>query len=237
VARRKQRLEELADELRSFRPSLRVDIEAVDLSDLAATEALADRLANDDDPTDVIVNDAGFGDRAFVERADPEKLDRMIAVNVVALTLLTRRLVPGMIERGRGGVLNVGSVLGQSWLPGNAAYAGTKHYVAAFTQALRAELHGTGVVVTEVRPGPVRTEFAVVAGPRAPVTMPSLLVIDAAQCAAEALRGFRRGRAVVYPGFFNRWLMRLHALVPASVYRFVAARMAASTRARLPAGG
>src|SRR5690606_15692425 len=105
VARRRARLEELADELVAFRPRLRVDVEAVDLSDLAATEALADRLAGDPDPPDVLVNDAGFGDRSFVEHADAAKLQRMIAVNVTALTLLTRKLVPGMVERGRGGVL------------------------------------------------------------------------------------------------------------------------------------
>jgi hypothetical protein len=232
VARRKQRLEELAHELVAFRPGLRVDVEAVDLADLAATEALADRLATG--AADVIINDAGFGDRSFVELARDDKLARMIAVNVTALTLLTRRLVPGMVERGRGGVLNIGSALGQTWLPGVAAYSGTKHYVAAFTQALRAELHGTGVVVTEVRPGPVHTEFEVVAESRVPLRIPRMLAIDASQCAAEALRGFRRHRAVVYPGLANRWLMRLQAIIPAAIYRFVAARFGASMRPQLP---
>jgi hypothetical protein len=234
VARRKQRLEELAHELVEFRAGLEVDVEAVDLADLAATEALADRLAVGSDPADVIVNNAGFGDRSFVEAAQWDKVARMIAVNVAALTLLTRRLVPGMIARGRGGVLNVGSSLGQVWVPGIAAYGATKHYVAAFTQALRAEVHGTGVVVTEVRPGPVRSEFEVVAENRTPIRVPRLLLIDASQCAAEALRGFRRHRAIVYPGLGNRWLMRLQSIVPAAIYRFLAARFAAQMRPQLP---
>ncbi|MCA9712950.1 MAG: SDR family NAD(P)-dependent oxidoreductase, partial [Myxococcales bacterium] len=84
-----------------------------------------------------------------------ERLEGMVTLNVVALTHLTRMLVPGMVERGRGGVLNVSSGFGLSTMPGVAVYVGTKHYVTGFTECLRAEVADRGVVVTQVCPGPV----------------------------------------------------------------------------------
>lgn len=232
VARRTERLEALADELRRVRIGVLVDVVTCDLADPDAVAALCDRII-EEGGVDVLVNNAGFGDRARLEDAQWNKLERMIAVNVTAVVHLTRRLVEGMVARGHGGVLNVGSVLGHLYQPGVATYAGTKHFIAGFTDALRSEVASAGITVTEVAPGPVATEFREVAGARGGVkASPGILRIDADTCADEALRGFRRGRAVVYPGRLNRWLMRVVAWVPPFILRWVMARSGATARAR-----
>lgn len=232
VARRTERLESLAEELQRVRLGIEVDIITCDLADPRAVDALCDQVI-EEGGVDVLVNNAGFGDRARLEDADLAKLQQMIAVNVSAVVHLTQRLVTGMVARGHGGVLNVGSVLGHLHQPGVATYAGTKHFIAGFTDALRAEVASAGITVTEVAPGPVATEFREIAGARGGVkASPGALRIDAGTCADEALRGFRRGRAVVYPGRLNRWLMRIVAVVPKGLLRWMMARSGAKTRAR-----
>lgn len=189
-----------------------MEVHACDLADPAALQALGDSLERRSTPVDVLVNNAGFGHRAWLEEASWPTLEEMIAVNVTAPVHLTQRLVPGMVQRGQGGVLNVSSVLALMWRPGSATYVGTKHFLTGFTESLRAELAGTRVVVTQVCPGPVATEFSAVAGGRSGLGSPDFLRIDASTCAAEALVGFRRGRAVVYPGLLNRvvaWLLQI----------------------------
>lgn len=227
VARRTERLETLAQELREARVGLAVDVEPCDLADPDAVEALCTKLI-DEGGVDVLVNNAGFGDRARLEDADLAKLQRMIAVNVAAVVHLTHRLVEGMVARGHGGVLNVGSVLGHLYQPGVATYAGTKHFIAGFSDALRAEVASAGVTVTEVCPGPVATEFRAIAGGRG---SSDTLRIDAGTCADDALRAFRRGHAVVYPGRLNRWLMRIVSVLPRALLRWVMARSGARARA------
>lgn len=158
VARREERLRALAEELRRERSGLEVEVRRCDLSDRGARERLLDALEGGPG-IDVLINNAGFGDQSLFERARWDKLERMVALNVTALTHLCHRLVPPMVAQGRGGVLNLSSGFGLSWLPGLAVYIGTKHYVTGFTESLRAELATTGVVVTQVCPGPVITEF------------------------------------------------------------------------------
>ena len=232
VARRTERLEALSEELRRVRIGLEVDVMPCDLADPDAVEALCVRVI-EEGGVDVLINNAGFGDRAPLEDAQWDKLERMVAVNVTAVVHLTHRLVVGMVARGHGGVLNVGSVLGHLCQPGVATYAGTKHFVTGFTSALRAEVASAGVIVTEVAPGPVATEFREIAGARGGVkASPGMLRIDADTCADEALRGFRRGRAVVFPGRLNRWLMRVVVWVPPALLRWIMARAGARARAR-----
>lgn len=233
VARRKQRLEDLARELRAAHPSLEVSVRPCDLGSRLATERLTESLLADES-VDVVINNAGFGDRSFVEASEWAKLERMVAVNVVALGELTHRLLGPMLARGRGGVLNVSSILGITYQPGVATYAGTKHFVSAFTKTLRAELSGTGIVVTEVCPGPVATEFGAVANNRTSIRSPGAMRIGATQCVSEALSGFRRGRAVVYPGRINRWVARLLAVVPGRLLAWFMARAARRVRGELP---
>lgn len=244
VARRDARLQALASELRAARPSLVVDVHACDLGDAEARERMIDAVEADG-PIDVLVNNAGFGDQSLFEHSRWDKLERMLSLNVVALTHLCHRLIPGMVERGRGGVLNLSSGFGLSWLPGLAVYVGTKHYVTGFSEALRAEVGGQGVVVTQVCPGPVLTEFHEMAQNTTGQRPPRFVMISAEQCADEALHGFARGRAIVVPGFFIRNLLRVYGVTPRWLWRPLATRIvrpmraAAHSRAapREPSGG
>ena len=112
---------------------------------------------------DLLINNAGLGDIGPFATSELQRVKEMLAVNMTALTLLTRLLLPGMIARRRGAILNVSSSAGFLPIAGFAVYAATKAYVTSFSEAIRAELRGTGVVVTSLCPGPVRTEFTEVA--------------------------------------------------------------------------
>ena len=212
VARRADRLEALRDELVAARPDLKVWVRPCDLVDAAAVDALTASLEEEVGAVDVLINNAGVGNFAFFERSDWPTLHRMIELNVRALTQLTYALLPKMLERGRGGVLNVSSGLGLVPMPMLATYAATKHFVSGLTEALRAELFGTGVVVTQLCPGPVKTEFLHVAGNPTGRDVPGIIEINARQCARDGLRGFERGRALIVPGRAMRpllWMGRL----------------------------
>ncbi len=232
VARREERLQALAEELQQARIGLDVAVEVCDLSDLEAVAALCDRL-DEEGGVDVLINNAGFGDRSFLEDADWAKLQRMVAVNVTAVLYLTHRLVAGMVARGHGGVMNVGSVLGRIVQPGVATYAGSKHFIGGFSAALRSEVESAGVTVTEVCPGPVATEFREIASNRTAVSSPGFLRIEPGPCADDALRAFRRGQAMVFPGRLNRVLMHVVRWVPVFVLRWVMARSGAKARAAM----
>jgi len=230
VARRAERLEALAERLTADHPHLQVEVRPCDLSDAEARAELLEQLGAGE-PIDVLVNNAGFGDQSLVEHAQWERLERMIALNVLGLTALTRGLLPSMIERGRGGVLDISSGLGLAHLPGMAVYVGTKHYVTGFTEALRAEVASQGVVVTQVCPGPVHTEFHDLTHNTTGQRSPGFATISADQCAAEALAGFERGRAMVVPGLVIRTLLRLHAITPRWLWRRATRGMAQPLRA------
>lgn len=212
TARRRQRLQTLADELSAARPALQVQIHPCDLSSPEAVEELAGQ-AEANGPVDVLINNAGIGDLELFERAGWEKLHQVMQLNVHALTRLSYRLLPGMLARGRGGILNVSSGMGLLFLPGMAVYAGAKHYVTAFSEALRLELRGTGVVVSQLCSGPVRTEFLAVAG-NPYGRLPGLLAISAERCARIALRGFARGKPLIIPGLHMKLLLGLARLSP-----------------------
>ncbi len=234
VARRLQRLDALSAELTARRAALRVDVRPCDLSDRDALRALVDAVLAEHGRVDVLVNNAGFGDIGFVEDAAPDRLAGMIDVNVVAPTLLTRLLLPPMLTAGRGGVLNVSSGFGLTWMPLFASYAGTKHYVSAWSDGLRAELSGTGVVVTQVCPGPVRTEFEAVAGNDTGQQVPAIVELDPDVVAAAAIRAFDAGRAEVVPGI-QPWLaIKSGQYTPRWLLRLLYAAVGRLLRARLP---
>ncbi len=219
VARRRDRLEELAAELVARRPELRVLVRAVDLLDRKATGEVLDELAQGGERIDVFVNNAGFGDYGLFEKRGWDKIERMLELNVVSATFLLHRLVPGMVERGAGAVLDVGSSAGMLPSPGMGAYASTKAYLNHLSEALRAELAGTGVTVTSLCPGPVETEFQEVAGTGAREPMPRLLYVTAEQCAEEAVLAMRRGDARCIPGLPLRVAVVALEAVPKALVR------------------
>ena len=162
AARRRERLEELAAELGGEHGAecLLIDL---DVRDAAAVEAAIGALPAEWAAVDVLVNNAGLGrglDR--LHEGSPADWDEMVDTNVKGLLYVTRAVVPGMVARGRGHVINLGSVAGHEVYPGGAVYCATKHAVAALTQGLRMDVLGTGVRVSTVDPGMVETEFSTV---------------------------------------------------------------------------
>ena len=227
VARRSERLEALRDELSARHPGLVVRTETCDLSNPDAVDALSARLLEDFGAVDVLVNNAGVGLQRLYEESAWDRVYGLIRLNVVALSLLTRRLIPIMIARHRGGVLNINSGAGVASMPGMAAYVGTKHFVTGFTETLRAELDGTGVVVSQALPGPVETGFDEAANIGPPGLMDRIFRISAARCAREVIRGFERGRPMIFPGSAYKAVMTLQGTLPRSLQR-----RAASSRGR-----
>ncbi len=201
VARRKDRLEELATELRAAHPQLKVEVRAIDLVDRPETGRMVDDLEKHGLAPDVLINNAGFGDYGLFEKRAWSRQEELLELNVISATYLLHRVLPGMIARGFGAILNVGSSAGMMPGVGSSTYAASKAYVNHLSEALRAELSGTGVSVTCVCPGPVPTEFQEVANKAGlPAPMPKAFHIDAKQCAEEAIDALRRGRARVIPG-------------------------------------
>jgi uncharacterized protein len=221
VARRKDRLDALKDELLARCPDLRVLVEECDVTHRGAVDAMLERVERDGGPVDVLVNNAGFGDLGVFDRADWNKTERMIDLNVTSLLYLTHRLVRGMVERGRGGILNVSSGFGLTFLPGLATYIGTKHFVSGFTEALRLDLAGTGVVVTQVCPGPVKTEFNDTVGNFTGMNVPSIVEISADRCARAGIAAFDRRRPLVVPGILIWILISLGTMTPRFLLRLV----------------
>jgi hypothetical protein len=230
VARRVDELNALAEQLRAAHPRLRVLVAPCDLVERPQVDAMLDTVVQQVGEVEVLINNAGFGDMTLFDLADWERTRRMIDLNVVALTYLTQRLVGPMVKRGSGGVLNISSGLGLSFVPGFAGYIGTKHFVTGFTEALRLDLTGTGVVVTQSCPGPVATEFAEHVGNFSGQEVPSMLQISAAQCARESLRAFELDRAMVIPGILTRVMMTLNDLTPRPLRRLLLAPAAPRLR-------
>ncbi len=221
VARRRDRLETLKQELQIAHPNLEVDVRPADLSDVAAVGALADDVLQAHGRVDVLVNNAGFGDVGAFHQIDEAKMVRMITVNVTAPSILTRRFLPAMLLADRGGVLNISSGWGLAFGPGFAAYVGTKHYVTGLTESLRVEMAGTGIVVTQVCPGPVATEFLEHVDNPLAKEPPRWAQISGLRCAQIAVRGFKKGRALVVPGWGMRLIMGLNSISPRWLLRLL----------------
>jgi short-subunit dehydrogenase len=200
VARREERLRELAAELGG-----RTEVHACDITDEAARKRLAGDLAERGVAVDVLVNNAGFSTSGPFWKSDPEREVALVRTNVEAVVALCAAFLPGMVERGRGAVLNVASTASFQPLPMQASYAASKAFVLSFTDALHAELAGTGVTATALCPGPVKTEFVEVANLQGTEdSMPGFLWSTPEEVAKAAVKGMERGKRVVIPGALNR---------------------------------
>jgi short-subunit dehydrogenase len=204
VARRKERLRELASEL-TGETGVRTEVIAADLGDPSERVRLAAAIEELGLTVEILVNNAGFGDSGTIYRADREKLLAMARLNCEAVLDLQARYSPGMADRGRGAIINVASTAAFQPIPGNAAYAATKSFVLSLSEGTHSELKDKGVTVTALCPGPVKTEFAEVAGVgSAEEKLPGMFWTPAADVAAAAIDGAENGKRVVVPGLINR---------------------------------
>jgi len=199
VARREDRLRELAAELGE-----RAEVHACDVTDPDARAALAEALRTRGTQVAILVNNAGFSTSGPFFRSDRGRELAMISTNVEAVVDFCALFLPGMVERGRGGVLNLASTAAFQPLPMQAGYAATKAFVLSFSESLHTELKGTGVGVTALCPGPVKTEFAEVANLENAEALPDVFWDDPQQVAKAGIRGLERGKRVVIPGALNR---------------------------------
>jgi uncharacterized protein len=223
IARREQRLNELRDQLKQHYPNVAVSVRKTDLADLAHLNELLEWLDHEKIDVDLLINNAGLGDSGDFATSDPIRNEQMTLVNIVALTTLTRHLLPRMIAERSGGILNVSSSAGFLPIPDFAVYAATKAYVTSFSEALRAELRGTGVSVCALCPGPVHTEFQDVAKrPGAkPDTGPEFVFVPVERVVRDALTALEADRPLLIPGFPTKLGMFLARITPAPILRLL----------------
>lgn len=207
VARRKDRLAQLASELAGPGHVIECDLASDAASLHGKVQASGLRV-------DLLVNNAGFGTYGRFAGIDAAREAEEVRLNCEALVTLTHAFLPDMLERRRGGVITVASTAGMQPLPYEATYGATKAFARSFSDALAAELRGSGVRVLCVNPGPVPTEWQQVAGHEPDYAPPVPGKISAAQVARESLRAFDRGRRALIPGFVIRWYMRINSPAP-----------------------
>jgi short-subunit dehydrogenase len=222
VARREQKLDELHHELAQQYPNLTIRIRKTDLADLGQLRELLAWLDREQMYVDLLINNAGLGDLGPFATSDPARNDQITLVNMIALTSLTRHLLPQMIARKRGGILNVSSSAGFLPIPGFAVYAATKAYATSFSEALRAELRGTGVSVCTLCPGPVHTEFQEVAKRPGGETEPGpeFVYVPVEKVVRDALSALEADRPLVIPGLTMKIGMFVVRLTPMPVLRW-----------------
>jgi short-subunit dehydrogenase len=212
--------------------NLRVEIRPTDLSEHDEIDELLRWLEAENLIVDLLINNAGLGDLGSFATSSPERNEKMMLVNMVALTGLTRALLPPMIARKRGAILNVSS--SASFLPiaNFAIYAATKAYVTSFSEAIRAELRSTGVTVAALCPGPVHTEFNDVAQRPGETRdrSPEFVYVPVEQVVSEALAAVEADRPLIIPGFLMKVGMFLVRLAPISILRCASRISAKHTR-------
>lgn len=223
VARREDRLIQLRDELGKQHPSLEIEIRPVDLSDEAQRDALCEWASRESVAIDLLINNAGLGDYGTFATSDAMRLKEMIQVNMGALTLLTRCLLPQMIARRSGAILNVSSSAGFLPIADMAVYAASKAYVTSLSEALRMELRGSGVSVTALCPGPVHTEFGEVAHRTKTSTAksPEIAHVSVEQVVRDGIAAVEQDRPIVIPGFLMKLGMTLVRLTPMPILRLM----------------
>jgi short-subunit dehydrogenase len=213
LARRTDRLEGLAKQLGPT--GVRAEVVSADLRNAADVRAVAARVAELGLETDILVNNAGFGWNGRFVESDLQSQVGQIRVNVEALVVLTHQLLPDMVKRGSGAVINVASVAGFQPLPGEAVYSATKAFVTNFSEALHVEMRGTGVSVTVVSPGPVPTEWQEIAGRESVPNFPPS--VSPEQVVRETLDAADSDRRAVIPGRLVRLGMLTVRSVPTGV--------------------
>ena len=222
VARRKERLDELAGEL-AAEHSVRAETIACDLGKAAPRGRLPKQIAELGLEVEVLVNNAGFATGGPFADADPARELEQVRVLVEAVVALTSAFLPGMVERGRGAILNVASTAGMQPLPYAAGYSAAKAYVLTFSEAVHQEVAGAGVTVTALAPGPVETEFwdqagwQVAGGRSFEKAFPRPALVSPRDVARAGVKGLESGSRVVVPGLPMRAAMLASRYLPHAV--------------------
>jgi len=213
VARRAKRLEEVAAEIRA-EFSVEAEVEVADLHAPDAATALQSRLVARGRSIDVLVNNAGFAMHGNFLEQDPARVREMIALNVTALTEMTRVFAQDMAAREGGHVVQVASIAGLTPLPSYAVYSGTKAYVVNFSESIAWELKEHDVAITLVLPGTTWTEFFEVAGGEASTPYNRMVGMKSEDVARIGVDAMLRRRSSVITGWRNWWTMNLSSVVP-----------------------
>lgn len=241
VARDEQRLQGLADQLRT-QHGVEVEVLPADLADAAQCAQVEQRLARDDTPIDLLINNAGIGLKARFHRGPIADEQQMLDLNVTAVLRLTHAVLPTMIARGGGAVLNISSVAGFGAVSAGSTYSASKAWVTNFSESLHAALTCQGVAVVALCPGFIRTQFHARSGlpggsPGSPwwlsadrVAREGLAAIGVdrlcGKAPASGKRRFRARRAVVVPSLRYQLVGALIRHLPQSVLRLAANRRA-----------
>jgi short-subunit dehydrogenase len=233
VARSKDRLVPLASELEAAHGVAAWVIPA-DLAEPTAPAAIYEQVQRLGITVETLVNNAGFGTNGSFAETDLEAELAMLQVNVTALTHLTKLFLRDMLARGRGRIMNVGSTAGFQPGPYMAVYYATKAYVLSFSEALAAELQGSGVTVSVLCPGPTITGFQARARMDEARLMRTPWVMDAATVARLGYRGLIAGKVIVIPGIANRLLAFSTRLAPRAFVRQVTRRLNERSGQRQP---
>jgi uncharacterized protein len=227
VARRRQPMEQLAGQLHSTYRT-QSEVFPLDLSQPQAASRIFRHLETNGTRVDVLVNNAGIGGNGAFVKLPLDWQSGMVQVNVAALVELTRLLLPRMLEKRQGGILNVASTAAFQPGPGMAVYYATKAFVLSFSEALAEELSGTGVSITALCPGPTETNFAEASNARhAPIF--NRLAMSADAVARIGHSAFRAGRVVAVAGARNRFLAFSVRFAPRVLARKVAGRLNRAT--------
>ncbi|HEV2747829.1 MAG TPA: SDR family oxidoreductase [Allosphingosinicella sp.] len=218
VARRQDRLEALAGEIGGG-----AHVVPADLAKPGAAETVIAGVEARGLTVQTLINNAGFGLAGRFARLPLDRQSEMIELNVAALTRLCHLVLPAMLARRGGAILNVASTGAFQAGPGIAVYFATKAYVLAFTEALHEEVRGTGIKVSALCPGPTRTEFGAVAG--LSTSAYRRFTADPAPVVAAGISGLDRNKAVVIPGLANKATAQSNRLLPRGAMRRIVARM------------
>jgi short-subunit dehydrogenase len=219
VARRKDRLDALAQQL-SGEFGVRAEAVGCDLGKAASRQRLPARVQSLELQISVLVNNAGFATNGAFHQSDAARELEQVRVLVEAPVALTSAFLPDMVKRGSGAILNVASTAGMQPLPYSAGYSAAKAYVLTFSEALHQELHGSGVTVTALAPGPVSTDFwqisgwEVAGGDTFESAVPRPAWVTAEEAASAGVKGLESGRRVVVPGLPIRATMLAAQYLP-----------------------
>ncbi|WP_051929060.1 SDR family oxidoreductase [Thermopetrobacter sp. TC1] len=224
IARREEELYRIKGVLQAEHP-ITVHVLPADLSRKDAPDHILHALEERGFVPDVLINNAGFGRAGPAHVLNADEQLAIVDVNVRAATALALKLLPRMVERGMGGIINVASLAGFMPGPGMAVYFATKAYLLSFSEALHEEMRDHGITITALCPGPVRTGFQAASGMDRLWLTKVLPMAKAEQIARAGWQGFKEGRAIVIPGLFHAFTVQMGRISPRVLTRRIVKRL------------